>query len=112
MSSTPVDLLLVDDRSELDVLAIRIAHAQPRGLLGEGVDVRIGEPAVDEVPAGGEADLALELERREGPGGRRRVEVGVVEDDEGVVAAQLERDLLEQAAGELARPGGRPPSNR
>ena len=42
-------------------------------------------------------------------GRRRRIEVGVVEDDERVVAAELERDLLEHAAGELPDP---PPDRR
>ena len=43
-----------------------------------------------------------------GAGGGGGVEVGVVEHDERVVAAELERDLLEQAAGELAdAPAGR-----
>ncbi len=59
----------------------------------------------------GEADLALELERGVGTGRGGSLEIRVVEHDEGVVAAELERDLLEQAAGQLAHPaarGGRP----
>ena len=98
----PGQLLLVDDRAELHVLAERVARAQALGLLGERRRVRLGQVAVDEVTAGREADLALELERREGTGRGRRVEVGIVEDDERVVAAELERDLLEHAAGQHA----------
>ena len=59
---------------------------------------------MDEVAAGGEADLPLELERGEGSSRSGRIEVGIVEDDEGVVPAQLERDLLEETAGQLAHP--------
>ena len=40
------------------------------------------------------------------------LEVGVVEHDERVVAAELERDLLEQAAGQRADPPARRPSSR
>ena len=96
----PGDLLLIDDGPELDVLAVRIARAQPLRLLGQGLDVGVGDLAMHEMAPGREADLALELERRERTGGGRRVEVGVVEHDERVVATQLERDLLEHAAGQ------------
>ena len=114
MSSTRRDLLLVDDRTELDVLAVRVAEAEALGLLGQRVDVRAGERLVDEVPPGREADLALELERREGAGRDGGVEVGVVEDDERVVAAELERDLLEPPARQLTHPpaDGRRPGER
>ena len=75
-------------------------------------DVRPGHVAMDEVAAGSEADLALELERREGAGRGGRVEVGVVEDDERVVAAELERDLLEHARRPAGRRAARRPSIR
>ena len=57
---------------------------------------------MDDVAAGREADLALELERGKGPGRGSRLEIGVVEDDERVVPAELQAHALEQAACELA----------
>ena len=63
-----LDLLLVDDRPELDVLAVRVAGAQPARLLGEQIDVLVGDRAMDDVAAGGEAHLALELEAGVGAG--------------------------------------------
>ena len=57
------DLLLVDDRPELDVLAVRVAHAQALGLRSQRLDVVAGHALVDDVAPGREADLALELER-------------------------------------------------
>ena len=56
--------------------------------------------AMDDVAADREADLALELERGVGPRRGGRLQVGVIQDHEGVVAAELEGDLLEQASGE------------
>ena len=76
------DLLLVDDRPELDIFAIGVAGPQALRLLGQGARVVGGESAVDEVTAGGEADLALELEGRERAGRSRSIQVGIVEDDE------------------------------
>jgi hypothetical protein len=102
----PIELLLVDDRPEIDLLPVRIAESQSAGLLGQQLDVVGGHAAMDDVPAGREADLALELERRERPGRGRRLEVCVVEHDECVVAPQLEADTLEQLAGE--RPDATP----
>ena len=64
----------------------------------------VRDAAVDDVAPGREAHLALELERGEGAGRGRGLEVGVVEDDERVVAAELERDALEPLPGERADP--------
>ena len=73
MSST-CDLPLVDDRAELDVLAVRVADAEPLRLLREQVHVLVGDAAMDDVAPRREADLALELERGVGAGrgGRAR----------------------------------------
>jgi len=62
------------------------------------------------VPAGRHADLTLVKERTPGACGGRDLEIGIFEDHEGVVAAQLQRDPLERAAGSganLAPDGGR-----
>ena len=83
-------LPLVDDRAEVDILAIRVPQPQPPGLLHQCVHVVARDAPVDDVPSGGEAHLALELERGIGPGRGGRVEVGVIEHDERVVAAELQ----------------------
>src|SRR4051812_16479895 len=101
-----LELALVDDRTEVDVLAVRVTKPEPIRLLLEEVDVVAGDAPMDDVTAGGEADLALELERGERTGGGSGLEIGVVEDDEGVVAAQLQRDALQKTASQ----GSDPPS--
>ena len=58
----------------------------------------------DDVAPGGEADLSLELERGKCAGRSGRLEVGVVEHDERVVPAELERDSLQQTARERSDP--------
>ena len=57
---------------------------------------------MDDVPPRREADLALELEGRERAGRDCGIEIRVVEHDERVVAAELERHLLEASPGQLA----------
>ena len=100
----PLELLLVDDRPQVDLLAVGVAEPEARRLLGQQRHVVPGHAAVDDVASGREADLALELERSEGAGRGGGFEVGIVEDDQGVVAAELEADALEQPTGQLAHP--------
>ena len=61
-------------------------------------DVVVEQVARDDVAPGGDARLALVVERRPGADHRGLLEVGVVEDEQRVVAAELERALLELAA--------------
>jgi hypothetical protein len=65
----------------------------------EGVGAGVDDPLVHEMATHGEADLALVEERAPGSGARGRFDVGVVEHEVGVVAAELERDPLELPAG-------------
>ena len=78
-----------------------IAHAQLLGSLDELGDELVVERLVDEDPAGSRAHLAgVEEAAPEGAldGG---VDVGIVEHDQRVVAAQLQADRLRGVAGEL-----------
>ena len=73
-------------------------------------DELVRDRALDDDPARGHADLALVQERAEGRCVDRVLEVGVGEDDQRVVAAELEHDPLELPAGrlgELAAGAGR-----
>ena len=71
-------------------------------MIGEPLQVLVCNGLEHDVPPRGHADLALMQERAPGPRGGGDVEVGVVEHDEGVVAAQLQRDPLEGTAGRRA----------
>ena len=64
-------------------------------------------PALDEDPPRRHADLALVQEGAERRRVHRVVEVGVVEDDQRVVAAELEHDALQLPSGRLGEPPSR-----
>ena len=57
---------------------------------------------VHQVAPGAHADLALVQPRGPGAAGDREIQIGVVEHDQRVLAAQLERDLLQMPAGQFA----------
>ncbi len=95
----PVALAGVDQRTEVHLLGPRVADAQPVGLGGQQVGVLLGHRRQHDVPAGAHADLAGVEERPPRAGRAGQVEVGVVEHDQRVVAAQFQRGPLEQAPG-------------
>ena len=68
--------------------------------------------ALDDDPARRHADLALVEERAERRRVDRVVEVGVGEDDQRVVAAELEHDALQVAARGLGEPAAALRSSR
>ena len=76
-------------------------------LSASAADVVVVDGLVDQVPAGRHADLALVQERAPGAGRDRAVQVHVVQDDEGGVAAEFEVHALEVAPGQLADPAAR-----
>ena len=85
----------VDQRPDVDVLGEAVGDHEPRHALGEAGQEVVVDPVLDEDPVGRDAGLArvaVLAGQRAGDGG---LEVGVVEDDEGRVAAELERDLLD-----------------
>src|SRR3712207_4336694 len=90
-----VALALVDHRAEADLAGRRVAHGDVARALGERLHVVVVELPRDEVPAGGDAGLALVVVRRPGADHRRLLEVGVLEHHERVVAAELQRALLQ-----------------
>src|SRR5690606_15740064 len=94
-----VELLLVDDRPDAirhlariaDLELLRVLHELLRELGGHGL---VHEDALD-----GHADLPLVHERAEGRGVHGVLDIGIVEHDQRVLAAELDAALLEQAAG-------------
>ena len=107
----PVDvvaLLCVDDRPEGHGAAHRVADRQMVGVLAQGCSTYFRAISrCDQVPAGGHAHLALVQVRAPGADRGRAIDVHVVEDDQRVVAAELQVHLLEVLAAELA-PTARP----
>ena len=102
-----VALGLVDHRAEPDAVVGGIADRDRGGALGQRLDVAVEQRAGDDVAAGGDAGLALIVIRRPRADHRRVLDVGVVEHDQRVVTAELERAVLEPAAGDLGdRPAG------
>src|SRR5699024_7302095 len=95
-------LLVVDDRPARDLLGGGIAHRQVPGTAGQLLDVVVGDRFVDEVAAGGHADLSLVHPRTEGAGRGGRTDLGTGQDDERIVAAELQVAALEEATGGLA----------
>src|SRR5699024_329785 len=90
-------LLVVDDRPDRDLLGGGIAHRQVPGTAGQLLDVVVGDRFVDEVAAGGHADLSLVHPRTESPGRGGRTDLGAGRDDERIVAAELQVAALEEA---------------
>ena len=98
----PGGLVLGDQRPDPGRRIRRVADPQVRDSDGHLLDIGLGQALMHQVATGGHADLALMGERalhRAGDGG---VEVGVVQDGDRVVPAQLEDDPLEQAPGRRA----------
>ena len=96
------------ERAGLGLLVERAAEPDPPGPLDELVDELVVDRLLDQQPGAGRADLAGVQEDRGQREVERHLEVGVGEDDVGVLAAELERDLLHGAGG-----GGHdPPAGR
>jgi hypothetical protein len=102
-------LVLGDERADVHGRIRRISDAQGLGLGGDLLDVGVGEALVDQVPAGGHADLALVEEGSPGGVVDRGVEVGVVEHQHRVVPAEFEHRALDERPGRGTdtAPGGR-----
>ena len=99
-----VDLLerrAVDDRTDVGVVLPARAEAQRLGALDEPSRERVVEALVHDDPARRRAALAGCAERRPDDAVDGEVEVGVVHDDDRVLAAELEVDVLETLGGRL-----------
>src|SRR5260370_1817125 len=90
--------MLVDDRPDLYLPVEGVADDESLGLSHEGFDIGIGDALVNEVAAGGEAYLSLVEEGSPGSSAGCGLDVCIVQHDEGIVAAKLERDALELSA--------------
>ena len=88
---------LVDQRPDLHAFGEPVGDLQPGGRLGEGADEVVVDAVLDEEAVGRDARLAGVPELAHHRAGDRLGQVGVVEDDERRVAAELERDLLHLA---------------
>lgn len=92
----------VDDRAEGDFGPGGVADGETVFVLGEGRTVVGRDGRVNDVAAGGHADLALVHEGPERPGGDGSVQVDVGGDDERRVTAELQVGTLEVLPGEPA----------
>src|SRR5580704_9963097 len=101
LGDDPLDiggLTLVDDRPDLYLLVEGITDDEGLGLSHEGFGIGVSNALLDEVAAGGEADLSLVEEGSPGARAGRGLDVRIVQHNVGIVAAKLERDALELSA--------------
>ena len=88
-----------DDRAHLHRRVEAVAELQRLRARGEAVDEGVVQALVDEEAVGGDADLAGVGELGRHRDVQRRLEVGVVVDDERRVAAEFHRHLLHGVGG-------------
>ena len=105
-----LDRLLVDERADVGAVVLAAAEGERAHPVGELLGELVGDRGVHQEPVGGGARLAHVAhlgEHRAVDGG---VDVGVVEDEERRVAAELHADPLELVGGllhhQLPDPGG------
>jgi hypothetical protein len=97
-----VTLLGIDQRAQGHLAAGAIAHGQMRGLGNQALGEFRRHAFMHQDAVRRHADLALMEVRTPGRVAGRHVQVGVVQDQQRVGAAQLQRHLLQMAAGQLA----------
>ncbi len=100
VGDVPLDLRhgrLVDQRPDLGSLREAVGNLERADRLGERSDERVVDAVLDEKPVRRDTGLAGVPELAQDRAGHRIREIGVVEDDERRVAAELERDLLDLA---------------
>src|SRR5690606_2300850 len=95
----PVELHGCDDGADVDALVERIAHAQRLHARAQPVDQRVRHAFLREYARARAAHLTLVEPDRVDHALDYAVKVGIVEDDEGRLAAQLERELLPGTRG-------------
>ena len=78
---------------------VRAAEADRAGAFDQPVDELVVDALLDQQPRAGRADLAGVQEHGRQGEVQGDLEVGVGEDDVGVLAAELERDLLDRGGG-------------
>ena len=97
-----VELHLVDDGADVDGLVERRADAQRFHAGADLVVELLGDALLHQQTRAGAADLALVEPDAVDQAFDGGVEIGVVEDDEGRLAAEFERELLGRLRGGLA----------
>src|SRR5215207_8865796 len=88
------EMPLVDQRPDLGGGIKRVADLQRLDPGGQLLDEFSGNAVLNQQPAGGGAALAIERVDHEHHRIQRPVEIGVVEYDDGVLAAELEMNAL------------------
>ncbi|MNI43307.1 hypothetical protein D3C73_976330 [compost metagenome] len=80
----------IDQWPQRHVLACRVAHLQRLRLGHQLLQERLMDASLHQHTAGGHADLALVQVHAPGGVGHGQVEIGIVEDDQRVLATQLQ----------------------
>ena len=99
------ELLRAHCRSHLHALDETVADAERRGRRGQGRGEAVGDALLDDHPAGGRAALAGESEAAHHHQPHGQFEVGVVEDDDGILATHLQLHAREVLRGARVDPG-------
>src|SRR5690606_33622110 len=94
-----LQLLLVDDGADARAEIARVTALQLLRVRDELLRERLDDAAVDDDALDGHANLTLMHERAERCRVHGALDVGVVEDDQRVLAAELEHAALQQRAG-------------
>ena len=97
-----VALLFVDQRTEGDMSASGISHRKMIRLFHQALRQSVSDRRLHQHTSGCHADLTLMQVGAPGNVLGGEVEVCVLQNDKGVLAAELESDLLQVFAGELA----------
>ena len=101
----------VDERTDVDRRVEPRAEPQLARARLEPLEQWLDDGPFDDDPRAGRAALAGRPEGRPQDPVRREVEVGVGEDDDPVLATELERDALEPTAGLRPRSACRSPTS-
>ena len=90
----PVSLDGRDERAHDRVELGGVSHLERPGIAAQHLEDAVEHAALDDGPGGGGADLPGVKAPRRADAPHRGVEVGVVEDDAGPLAAQFEQEAL------------------
>ena len=102
----------VDERPDIDGRVETGAEPELAGARLEAFEQRLDDGSLDDDPRRRRAALAGRPEGRPEDPVRRQVEIRVGQDDDAVLATELERDALEPAAGARRRCACRSPCCR
>ena len=95
-------LRVIDQRAEMHLTCHRVTAHQGFGTFGQFLRVLIGQRTVHQMSSGLHADLALMQESAPSRAATDRVDVGIIQHDHGVVAAELQCAAFQLRAATLA----------